>query len=206
MNVDSDISVKATEVQVALALLQAELGLSDSQADAVASWVRFHYDFHYEIHYVLGFIDVTWTFLSKERWAGLERISEPTAERGRCITLGPTKSPFRQKPNWNRKRSRYGNDCIKNNIFNMMLGGVCLPFVSSGVFIGWSGPPRRFFKRIWPCTNRRRACLLGAKHWGLVARIGTPNPSGTICFLYGISLCNYVGRHVTAVAFVLGWH
>lgn len=37
MNVDSDISVKATEVQVALALLQAELGLSDSQADAVAS-------------------------------------------------------------------------------------------------------------------------------------------------------------------------
>jgi hypothetical protein len=37
IHVDSDISVKSTEVQIALALLQTELGLSDSQADAVAS-------------------------------------------------------------------------------------------------------------------------------------------------------------------------
>ena len=62
-DVEAEISVRATDVQVALAVLATELGLSDRQADAVSrSWK--HYDicslFCYVLYYEIYCMQVPW--------------------------------------------------------------------------------------------------------------------------------------------------
>ena len=109
IHVDSDISVKSTEVQIALALLQTELGLSDSQADAVASWAKLHNVFSYKLYHVLGSISGTCMFLWKKRWTGSDMISKPTPEPVKYVTHESTRSPYQRKPSWNRRLSRYSD-------------------------------------------------------------------------------------------------